>query len=56
VKAHMLDHIGDVGLGEGEILVSPSDAPVDCHADDRGTVVVGDLCLSVNRCGAGLAV
>jgi hypothetical protein len=57
VEAHLLDRVEDVRPGEGEILESPGQAAVGCQAADRGdTHVEGDLGLSVNRCGAGLAV
>jgi hypothetical protein len=56
VKAHLLDDVSDVGSSEGEVLESPDEASVGCHIADWDAVVVGDLHLSVNRRGAGLAV
>jgi hypothetical protein len=49
VEAHPLDHVGIVGLDECEVLDNPSQAAV-------GSRVRGDLGLSVDRRGAGLAV
>jgi DNA helicase TIP49 (TBP-interacting protein) len=51
----LLDHVGDVGLDEGEVLESHSEALVGRHVADRGIVVIREL-LSVNRHGAGLTV
>jgi hypothetical protein len=56
VKAHLLDHVGDVGPGEGEILESPSQAAIGSRVADRGPHVRGGHGLSVNRSGARLAV
>jgi DNA helicase TIP49 (TBP-interacting protein) len=46
VKAHLLDHVGDVGLDEGEVLESHSEALVGRHVADRGIVVIRELLLS----------
>ena len=56
VKAHLLDRVGDVGPGEGEVLESLDEALVGRHVADWSVVVVGELRLSVDRRGAGLAV
>jgi hypothetical protein len=56
VDADLLDHIGDVGSGEGEILKNPDQAAVGNRVADGGARVEGDLGLSVDRCGARLAV
>jgi hypothetical protein len=56
VETHLLDCVGDVRLGEGDILESPSQAAVGSRVTDRGTHVREDLGLSVHRHGAGLAV
>jgi hypothetical protein len=56
MKSHMLDHVGDVRSSEGEVMESPDEAPVGRHVVDRGSIVVGDLRLSVNKHGVGLAV
>jgi hypothetical protein len=37
-------------------LKGAGEAPVGCRIGDRGLVVLRELCLSVNRRGAGLAV
>jgi hypothetical protein len=42
VQAHLLDGVGDVRPGEGQVL--------------EGIVILRELCLSVDRRGAGLAV
>jgi hypothetical protein len=56
VKAHLLDCVGNVGPGEGEVLKSPSQGAVGSRVADGGLHVGGDLGLSVDRRGAGLAV
>jgi hypothetical protein len=56
VEAHLLDHEGNVGPGEGEVLESPSQAAVGSRVAEGAPYVEGDLGLSVNRRGAGLAV
>jgi hypothetical protein len=47
VKAHLLDHVGDVEPGEGEVLESPSQAMVGNRVGDRGTHIGGDLGLTM---------
>jgi hypothetical protein len=56
MKAHLLDDIGDVGPGEGEVLECACQAPIRHRVDDRGPVGLRELRLGVNRHGAGLAV
>jgi hypothetical protein len=56
VEAHQLDCVGNVGPGEGEVLESSSQAAVGSRVTDGGPHVGGDLDMSVDRCGAGLAV
>jgi hypothetical protein len=56
VKAHLLDHVGNVKSGEGEVLESPDQVAVSSRVTDRGAHVRGDLGLSVEQRGAGLAV
>jgi hypothetical protein len=56
MQAHLLDGVGDVGPGEGELLEHAGQAPVGRHVGDRGPVVLRELRLSVYRCGAGLVV
>jgi hypothetical protein len=34
VKAHLLDRVGDVGPGEGEVLESPGESPVGRRVTD----------------------
>jgi hypothetical protein len=55
VEVHLLDHIGDVRPGEGEVLESPSQATVGSRVADGGART-GDLSLSVDWHGAGLVV
>jgi hypothetical protein len=57
VEAHLLDHhIGNVGPGKGEVLESPSQVVIGSWVADKGPHVGGDIGLSVDRCGVGLAV
>jgi hypothetical protein len=39
VEAHLLDHVGDVRLGEGEVPKSPNQAAVGSQDVDRGSHV-----------------
>jgi hypothetical protein len=43
VEAHMLDRVGNVGPGEGEVLKSPSQVAVGSRVKDGGPDVGGDL-------------
>jgi hypothetical protein len=56
VEAHLLDRVGNVGPGEGEVLESPTQAVVGSRVADGAPHIGGDLGLSVDRRGAGLAV
>jgi hypothetical protein len=56
VVAHLLDCVGNVGPGEGEVLENPSQAAVGSRVADGGAHVRGDLGLSVDWHGAGLVV
>jgi hypothetical protein len=56
MKAHLLDGVGDVGLGEGEVLERTCQAPIQRPVGDQGPVDLRELRLGVNRRGAGLAV
>jgi hypothetical protein len=56
VEAHLLDRIDNVGPGEGEVLESLSHAAVGSRVANGGPHVGGDLGLSVDCHGAGLAV
>jgi hypothetical protein len=56
VLVHLLDCVGNVVPGEGEVLESPSQAAVGSRVVDRSPQVGGDLGLSVDRRGAGLSI
>jgi hypothetical protein len=56
VNAHLLDGVGDVRLGEGQVLESVVEAPVGHCVGDRGAIILRDLCLSIDRHGAGPAI
>jgi hypothetical protein len=56
VEAHLLDRVGDVRPSEGEVLESPSEAVVGSRVADGPLHIRGDLGLSVNWRGTGLAV
>jgi hypothetical protein len=55
VEAHLLYHV-DIGSSEGEVLEGPDQATVGGQVADGGAGVEGDVGLSVDRRGAGLAV
>jgi hypothetical protein len=56
MQAHLLDDVGDVGPGEGEVLEHAREAPVGRRVGDRGPVVLRELLLSIDKCGVGLVV
>jgi hypothetical protein len=56
VEAHLLDHIGNVGPDEGEVLENPNQVAVGTWVMDGGAHVEGDLGLSVDRRRVGLVV
>jgi hypothetical protein len=56
VQAHLLDGVGEVGPGEGQVLEGTGQALVGRRVGDSGLVVLRELHLSVDRRGAGLAV
>jgi hypothetical protein len=56
VKAHLLNGVGNAEMRECQVLESASEALIGRHVNDQGPVVVGELRLSVDRRGAGLAV
>ena len=56
VKAHLLDGVGDVWPGEGQILQHTCEALVGYRVSDRWLVVLRELRPSVNRRGVGLEV
>jgi hypothetical protein len=55
VKVHLLDDVGNVGTGEGQILKCAGEAPVERRVDDRELVVFRELRLSLDRRRAGIA-
>jgi hypothetical protein len=56
MEAHLLDGVGDVGSGEGEVLERVGQALVRRRVGDQGPVILREHCLSVDMRGAGLAV
>jgi hypothetical protein len=54
VEAHLLDRIGDVRLGECEVLESHDQAAIGSWVANGCPHIGGDLGLSVNGRGAGL--
>jgi hypothetical protein len=56
VEAQLLDCVWNVRLGKGEVLESFGQATVGSRVADGGAHVEGDLGLSVDRHGAGIAV
>jgi hypothetical protein len=56
MEAHLSGRIGDVGLGECEVLESPGQTTVGSRVTDGVAHVRGDLGLSVDRRGAELEV
>jgi hypothetical protein len=56
MQAHLLDGVGDIWLGEGEVLERAGQAPVGRRVGNQGPIVLRELRLSVDRRGAGLAV
>jgi hypothetical protein len=56
VEAHLLDSVGDVGPGKSQVLKGAVEDPIGHRVGDSGPIVLRELCLSVNRRGAGLAV
>jgi hypothetical protein len=56
VEAHLLDCVGDVRPGEGEVLESLGQARVANRVADPPPHVRGDLGLSIDWRGVGLAI
>jgi hypothetical protein len=56
VETHLLDSVGNIGPDEGEVLERPNQATIGSRVAEGGPHVGGDLGLSVDRHGAGLAV
>jgi hypothetical protein len=56
METDLLDSVGEVRPGEGEVLQSTSQTPVGSRISHRITQISGQLRLSVDRSGAGLAI
>jgi hypothetical protein len=56
MEAHLLGGFGDVGPGEGDVPERAYQALVRRRIDDRGPIILRELCLSVDMHGTGLAV
>jgi hypothetical protein len=56
VEARLLGCVGDVEPSEGEVPERPGQAAVGSQVAERAASIIGDLGLSVDRCGAELAV
>jgi hypothetical protein len=48
VQAHLWDDIGDVELGESQVLEGAGQAPVGRRVGDRGPIILRELRLSVD--------
>ena len=56
METDLLDSVGEVRPGEGEVLQSTSQTPIVSRIRHRITQISGQLRLSVDRSGAGLAI
>ena len=56
METDLLNSIGEVRPGEGEVLQSTSQTPVGNRISHRITQISGQLRLIVDRSGAGLAI
>jgi hypothetical protein len=56
VKANLLNYICDVRPGEGEVLKGTGETPVCSGVGHWGAFSLGQLALSIDRSGAGVAV
>jgi hypothetical protein len=56
VKADLLNCIGDVRPGKCEVLKGTGETPVCSGIRHWGALSLGQLALSINRSGAGVAV
>jgi hypothetical protein len=56
MKTDLLNCIGDVRPGEGEVLKGPGETPVRSGVSHRGSLNLGQLALSIDRSGARVAV
>jgi hypothetical protein len=56
MKADLLNCIGDVRPGEGKVLKGTGETPVCSGVRHRGSLNLGQLALTIDRSGAGIAV
>jgi hypothetical protein len=56
VQADLLDGIGDVGVGERQVLEDPSEAPEVSRMNNKRPKLDGDLCMCIYRRQNRLAV
>ena len=56
MEIDLLDSVGEVRPGEGEVLQSTSQTPVGSRISHRITQNSGQLRLSADRSGAGLSI
>lgn len=56
VKADLLNYIGNIRSGEGEILQGTSKAAKLRSINDRRTIIISEFLVSVHQCGARLAL
>jgi hypothetical protein len=56
MKAHLLDGIGNVGPGEGEVLEGTHKAAISSGISNRRAGISWYFCTSVNWSGARLAI
>jgi len=56
MEIDLLNSVGEVRPDEGEVLQSASQTPVGNRISHRITQISRQLCLSVDRSGAGLAI
>src|SRR6185437_8136904 len=56
METDLLDSVGEVRPGESEVLQGSSKTPVGSRISHRITQISRQLCLSVDRSGAGLAI
>ena len=56
METYLLNSVGEVRPGEGEVLQGPSKTPLGSRISHESTQISRQLCLSVDRSGAGLAI
>jgi hypothetical protein len=56
MEADLLDNVGEIRPGEGEVLLGSSKTPISTRINHRITQSSRQLRLSVNRSGARLAI